>query len=107
MPHGDEGLDAGDAVACAGPAVAERPGGAWPGQPSGDTWTPRWGQERATQCPLLCDLFSPHHPVELDPAWLAWADGAIPKLAAAIDPCRAPGPCTVPQARQTSRVGAG
>jgi hypothetical protein len=83
MPHGDDGLGEGDAIACAGLAAADRPGVAWPGQPSGDNWTPRWGRERAAQCPLLRDLFDPHHPVEIDPAWLAGGSGAVTRLARA------------------------
>jgi hypothetical protein len=41
--------------------------------------------ERAAQCPLLRDIFgNPFRPVPLHPAWLAWNDGTVPKLAQAI-----------------------
>ena len=41
--------------------------------------------ERAAQTRLLRDIFgNPFHPVAVDPAWLAWNDGAIPKMAQAI-----------------------
>jgi hypothetical protein len=41
--------------------------------------------ERAAQCPLMRDVFgNPFRPVSLNPAWLAWDDGTIPKLAQAI-----------------------
>jgi hypothetical protein len=42
------------------------------------------GQERAGQCALLRDLFSPFWPGALDPAVLAWHDGAARRLAEAI-----------------------
>ncbi len=41
-------------------------------------------EERA-QCGLVRDIFgNPFRPVALDPAWLAWNDGTVPKLAQAI-----------------------
>jgi hypothetical protein len=41
--------------------------------------------EQAVQCLLLRDLFgNPFRPVCLDPAWLSWREGAIPKLAQAV-----------------------
>lgn len=46
----------------------------------------RWSEERAAQARLLRDLFgNPLRPMPvLDPAWLAWRGGAIPRLARAI-----------------------
>jgi hypothetical protein len=42
-------------------------------------------REEAAQVRLLRDLFgNPFRPVALDPAWWAWRDGTIPKLAQAI-----------------------
>jgi hypothetical protein len=41
--------------------------------------------ERATQASLLRDIFcAPFRPVTIDPAWLTWNGGAIPKLAHTI-----------------------
>lgn len=41
--------------------------------------------ERAKQAVFLHELFgNPFHPVTLDPAWLAWNDGTVVKLAQAI-----------------------
>ena len=43
------------------------------------------GQERRHQCALLRDLFGavPFRPIPLDPAWLTWSGGQIPRLAQA------------------------
>jgi hypothetical protein len=71
-------------------------------EPSDASWTARWtadfwltaagmiGQaerrkEAATQVALLRDIFdNPFRRVALNPTWLAWSDGTIPKLAQAI-----------------------
>jgi hypothetical protein len=43
------------------------------------------GREHAAMCDVLRDLLgNPFRPVSLDPAWLAWNDDTIPKLAQAI-----------------------
>jgi hypothetical protein len=40
---------------------------------------------RSRQAELLRDLFgNPFRPLNLDPSWLSWRDGTIPKLAEAI-----------------------
>ena len=43
------------------------------------------GQERRHQCALLRDLFGavPFRPIPLDPAWLTWSGGMVPRLAQA------------------------
>jgi hypothetical protein len=45
-----------------------------------------WAAEESTQADLLRDIYGPlpFRPVAADPAWLAWKDGTIPKLAQAI-----------------------
>ena len=42
-------------------------------------------QERRHQCALLRDLFGavPFRPIPLDPAWLTWSGGMVPRLAQA------------------------
>jgi hypothetical protein len=41
--------------------------------------------ERAWLCSVLRDLFgNPFRPVVVDPSWLAWNDGCVPKVARAI-----------------------
>jgi hypothetical protein len=40
--------------------------------------------EQVEQCRLLRDVFNPFRPVSLDPVWLAWNDGTVPKMAQAI-----------------------
>lgn len=42
-------------------------------------------EELRAQCDLLRDIFgNPFRPVVIEPAWLAWNDGTIPKLAQVI-----------------------
>jgi hypothetical protein len=42
-------------------------------------------RERSAQCHLLCDLFgNPFRPAAADPAWLAWNDGTVRRLAEAL-----------------------
>jgi hypothetical protein len=47
-----------------------------------------WGaaiEERMRQCDLLRDIMgNPFHAVTVDPAWLTWRGGTIPKLSLAI-----------------------
>jgi hypothetical protein len=44
-----------------------------------------WTEERAGQCQVIRDIFgNPFRPVALDPAWLAWNDGAVRKMAQAV-----------------------
>ena len=41
--------------------------------------------EERTQCDLIRDIFCfPSHRVTIDPAWLAWQDRTVPRLAAQI-----------------------
>jgi hypothetical protein len=52
-------------------------------------WAPAWSAteavERQAQAALARDLFgNPFRPASLDPAWLTWHDGTIPKLAQVI-----------------------
>jgi hypothetical protein len=47
------------------------------------------GETVAAQCDLLRDLFTPLHRPTLDPAWLAWGDGLVTKLADGISEERA------------------
>jgi hypothetical protein len=54
---------------------AARAGGA-AGRPSAK-------RERAAQCRLLRCVFNPFRPVSVDPAWLAWRGGTVPRLAQA------------------------
>jgi hypothetical protein len=44
--------------------------------------------ESAAQCGLLRDIFR-FRRVALDPAWLAWDGGSVPRLARAVDDERA------------------
>jgi hypothetical protein len=47
---------------------------------------PEWKVERGKQAALVRDIFgNPFRPVVIDPAWLTWRDGTIPKIAQAID----------------------
>jgi hypothetical protein len=42
-------------------------------------------EERAIQCQLLrCIFGNTFRPITIDPAWLAWHDGTVPKIAQAI-----------------------
>jgi hypothetical protein len=44
-----------------------------------------WAAERTAQAALLHDLFgNPFHSVAIDPAWLTWQDGLVPRMAEAI-----------------------
>jgi hypothetical protein len=44
-----------------------------------------WNVAREAQADLLRDVLgNPFHPTECNPAWLAWNDGTVPKLAQAI-----------------------
>jgi uncharacterized protein (TIGR02996 family) len=44
-----------------------------------------WGNERASQADLLrCIIGNPFHPFAVDPAWLGWNQGTVPKIALAI-----------------------
>jgi hypothetical protein len=44
-----------------------------------------WRLEDAWTCDLLRELFGdPFDPVEIDPVWLHWGDGTVPRLARAI-----------------------
>lgn len=66
-------------------AAALAAGLARTGGPRGaeNAWPP--GAAESRQADLLRDLFNnPFHPVPVDPSWLSWNDGAIPKLAHAI-----------------------
>jgi hypothetical protein len=41
--------------------------------------------ERVLQCEILRDFFgNPFHPVAVEPSWLTWNDGTVPRLAQAI-----------------------
>ncbi len=44
-----------------------------------------WQRGRSQQCDLLRDIFGPmNQEIHIDPDWLAWDGGTIPKLAASI-----------------------
>jgi hypothetical protein len=44
-----------------------------------------WGAERTAQAALLHDLFgNPFRKVAVDPAWLRWREGMVPKMAQAV-----------------------
>jgi hypothetical protein len=48
-------------------------------------YDPAWAEERDAQCELVRDLLgNPHRPPALDPAWLAWNDRTVLKIAHAI-----------------------
>jgi hypothetical protein len=49
-------------------------------------WTPTWSASRADQAELLRDFFGTQlfRPVAVDPSWLAWNGGTVPRLAQAI-----------------------
>jgi hypothetical protein len=48
-------------------------------------WKRLRAEVRALLCTLLRDIFgNPSHPVSVDPAWLTWKDGTIPKMAQVI-----------------------
>jgi hypothetical protein len=65
------GLGDGTAVAAAMAATST----------SEDFW-PQYACEEGHQCTLLRELFgNPLRPIQLDPAWLAWNDGTVRKLA--------------------------
>jgi hypothetical protein len=71
-----------DAVSCAADVAAERAAGL-------DFQSPKWQAARRAemqeQCRLLRDILGgPFHPVTVSPAWLAWNDGTVAKLAAAV-----------------------
>jgi hypothetical protein len=51
--------------------------------------------EQRQQCCLLHDIFGNFRPVSIDPAWLAWNDAALVKLAQAIYDDRAFNPLSV------------
>jgi hypothetical protein len=40
--------------------------------------------ERAAQAGLLRDIFNPFRPVRIDPDWLVWNDGVVPRIARAV-----------------------
>jgi hypothetical protein len=40
--------------------------------------------ERRLQCGFVRDVFNPFRPVTIDPSWLTWNGGTVPKLAQAI-----------------------
>jgi hypothetical protein len=48
-------------------------------------WDAAHAAEQAAQCLLLRDIMgNPFCPVTLDPSWLRWNDGCVPKIAQAI-----------------------
>lgn len=52
---------------------------------SGEIWFAATKAEESEQCRLLrCIFANPFRPVPIDPAWLAWSDGIVVKLAQAI-----------------------
>ena len=56
----------------------------WPYLDEGEQ-DPAWLAERTAQACLVRDVFgNPFCPVAIDPAWLTWHDGTIPRLAQAI-----------------------
>lgn len=69
-----------EAARCAAASLAYRAGAY-----NSDSWRAAFQAERAVQCDLLREVFGkPFHPVNVDPLWLSWKDGELPKLAQAI-----------------------
>jgi len=58
--------------------------GAGTGGDFGGDFSVRYAEEQAHQCLILRDIFgSPFRPARLNPTWLAWEGGTVPRLAAA------------------------